>query len=67
MSNSEHSVNRRVVLTLVGASAAAATTIAAAPQAEAYDPGADETRTLYRETEHVKAFYRTNGYETLRK
>jgi hypothetical protein len=53
-----------------GASAVAATTLAspfAATEAEAYDPGADERRGRYRESEHVKAFYRTNGYETLKK
>jgi hypothetical protein len=32
--------------------------------AEAYDPGADEERARYRETDDVKAFYRTNGYES---
>jgi hypothetical protein len=32
-----------------------------------YDPGNAETRSRYRETDHVKAFYRTNGYETLKK
>ena len=36
-------------------------------EAQAYDPGQDETRTRYRETDHIKAFYRTNGYETLKK
>jgi hypothetical protein len=53
-----------------GASAVAATAIAspfAATEAEAYDPGSDERRARYRESEHVKAFYRTNGYETLKK
>jgi hypothetical protein len=53
-----------------GASAVAATALAspfAATQAEAYDPGSDERRARYRESEHVKAFYRTNGYETLKK
>jgi len=35
--------------------------------AEAYEPGNDETRARYQESEHVKAFYRTNGYETLKK
>jgi hypothetical protein len=53
-----------------GASAVAATAIAspfAATEAEAYDPGSTERRGRYRETEHVKAFYRTNGYETLKK
>ncbi len=39
----------------------------AAPDAQAYDPGADENKARYRETEHVKAFYKTNGYETLKK
>ncbi|WP_287095161.1 formate dehydrogenase, partial [Mesorhizobium sp.] len=36
-------------------------------EAQAYDPGEEETRARYRETEHVKAFYRVNGYETLKK
>jgi hypothetical protein len=49
---------------LAGASAAGITTTAITPiPAEAYDPGADETKARYRETEHVKTFYRTNGYE----
>ena len=39
----------------------------AATDAQAYDPGAEETKARYRETEHVKAFYKTNGYETLKK
>jgi hypothetical protein len=38
-----------------------------ATEAQAYDPGNDETRARYRESDHVKAFYRTNGYETLKK
>lgn len=63
-------VDRRVVLGLLGG-AASTTTIAAAvvpnSSALAYDPGPTETKTSYRETEHVKAFYRTNGYETLQK
>lgn len=36
-------------------------------EAEAYDPGQEETRARYRETDHVKAFYRVNGYQTLEK
>jgi hypothetical protein len=64
-SDSRHSFDRRTLLVLGGASAAA--TIAPAAQVEAYDPGPDETRQRYRETDHVKAFYRTNGYETLAK
>ncbi len=35
--------------------------------ASAYDPGPEETASRYRETEHVKAFYRTNRYEGLKK
>jgi hypothetical protein len=66
-SSSRRTIDRRAVLALGGASAAATMTIAPAPEAEAYDPGRDETRTRYRETDHVKAFYRTNGYETLMK
>jgi hypothetical protein len=46
---------------------AAAVSPIAATTAEAYDPGPDETKARYRETDHVKAFYRTNGYETLKK
>jgi hypothetical protein len=53
-----------------GASAVAATAVASlftATDAEAYDPGGGERRARYRESEDVKAFYRTNGYETLKK
>jgi nitrous oxide reductase len=35
--------------------------------AHAYDPGAVEAKARYRETEHIKAYYRTNGYESLTK
>ena len=55
---------------LGGASTAAVAAVAspiAATEAAAYDPGADETKARYRESDHVKAFYRTNGYETLKK
>jgi hypothetical protein len=43
--------------------------VAAIPsgEAEAYDPGEERTKSRYQESEHVKAFYRTNGYETLKK
>ena len=63
-------IDRRRFLRTVGASTAAVAAAAspiAATKAEAYDPGPDETKAKYRETEHVKAFYRTNGYETLKK
>jgi len=55
---------------LGGASTIAAAVVAspiAATDAQAYDPGSDETKGRYRESDHVKAFYRTNGYETLKK
>jgi hypothetical protein len=55
---------RNFLRRLAGASAAGiATTAITRIPAEAYDPGADETKARYRETEHVKTFYRTNGYE----
>ena len=44
--------------------AAAAASPIAPTEAEAYDPGKEETKARYRETDDVKAFYRTNGYET---
>lgn len=53
-----------------GASTAAVAAVTATlmpGEAQAYDPGEEETKTRYRETDHVKAFYRVNGYETLRK
>lgn len=43
--------------------AAAVVTVADAEVAGAYDPGEDERRPRYRETDEVKAFYRTNRYE----
>ena len=62
---------RQFFRALGGGSVAAAAAIAAQPltatNAQAYDPGADETKARYRETDHVKAFYRSNGYETLKK
>ena len=65
------SMDRRKFLRAVGGGSAAAATVVASPlmttEAEAYNPGNDETKARYRETDHVKAFYRTNGYETLKK
>ena len=62
---------RQFFRALGGGSLAAAAVIAAQPMsatgALAYDPGGDETKARYRETDHVKAFYRSNGYETLKK
>lgn len=48
------------------AAAGAVMTPAMVTDAEAYDPGDDETRTKYQpDSADVQAFYRTNGYETL--
>jgi hypothetical protein len=63
-------LNRRRFLRGAGAASAAAGAMAelTTPEsAQAYDPGQDERRARYRESEDVKAFYRTNGYETLKK
>ena len=66
---SDKAVDRRNFLKTLGAApvAAAAGLPLAATQARAYDPGAEEMRARYQETDHVRAFYVTNGYETLRK
>jgi hypothetical protein len=47
----------------VGATAAAVVEVGAAEPAHAYDPGAEETKTRFKETDHVKTYYRVNGYE----
>jgi hypothetical protein len=47
----------------VGATTAAAVQVGVAQPAHAYDPGADETKAQFKETDHVKTFYRVNGYE----
>jgi hypothetical protein len=41
--------------------------VAPISEAQAYDPGREETRARYRETEDVRAFYRTNRYEGVKK
>lgn len=63
-------LDRRGFFRAVGGASAAAAAVAspiAATDAAAYDPGNGETRARYRESDQVKAFYRTNGYETLKK
>jgi hypothetical protein len=50
------------------AAASVAAPIVAATDAQAYDPGAEQRKARYRaDSDDVKAFYRTNGYETLKK
>jgi|EndMetStandDraft_3_1072993.scaffolds.fasta_scaffold70974_2 hypothetical protein len=46
-----------------GATAVATVQIGSAQPAHAYDPGPEETKARYQETNHVKAYYRVNGYE----
>ena len=65
-------IDRRSFLRATGgasAAAAAAAVSAVSPdRAQAYDPGAEETRNRYQpDAPDVQAFYRTNGYETLKK
>jgi hypothetical protein len=67
----QEKLGRRRFLRTLGAAPAAAAAAAAVglpSEAEAYDPGKEETKARYRpDSEDVKAFYRTNGYETLKK
>jgi hypothetical protein len=59
-------MNRRNLFRAVGGASTAAVAGAAVAfnpgEAEAYDPGEEEMKSRYRETDHVKAFYRVNGY-----
>ncbi|HEU5066863.1 MAG TPA: hypothetical protein VFT61_01580 [Sphingomicrobium sp.] len=67
----QSALNRRNFLRAFGGASTTAVVAAAATltpsEAQAYDPGGEETKARYRETDHVKAFYRVNGYETLKK
>ncbi len=60
----QSALSRRNFLQVFGG--VSTTTVAAAAfvptEAQAYDPGDEETRSRYQETDHVKAFYRVNGY-----
>lgn len=63
-------MDRRGFFRAVGGGASVAAVAAASPLAApeaAAQASTDERRSRYRETDHVKAFYRTNGYETLKK
>ncbi|HET8726463.1 MAG TPA: twin-arginine translocation signal domain-containing protein [Alphaproteobacteria bacterium] len=66
----KRAMSRRNFLGSVGGVSTVAVATAAtlhSTEVEAYDPGDEEARARYRETDHVKAFYRVNGYETLKK
>ena len=65
-------MDRRSFLRAAGGASTAVVAVAASSlnsdEAEAYDPGAEETRNRYQpDAPDVQAFYRTNGYETLKK
>ena len=63
-------MDRRNFLRAVGGVSTAAAVAApiAATEAQAYDPGREETKERYQaDSPGVQAFYRTNGYETLKK
>jgi len=65
-------MDRRNFLRAVGGVSTAAVAAVAAPiaatEAQAYDPGQEETKARYKaDSPGVQAFYRTNGYETLKK
>jgi hypothetical protein len=68
----ENSRGRRRFLWAFGsistAAVAAAVPMTVPEEAQAYDPGKQESRARYRaDSPDVQAFYRTNGYETLKK
>lgn len=55
-------VDRRSFLRAVGLGAVTTVAPLATGDVHALNPGAEEKRSRYRETEHVKAFYNTNRY-----
>jgi len=61
--------NRRRFLRALGGASTVTIGIVTTPlvPAQAYDPGQAETAPRYRESEHVKTFYRTNRYEGVKK
>jgi hypothetical protein len=65
MSEKTEAVQRRDFLKVIGAGAGAAAAVVpmvVAPSAEARETGAERTKARYRETDHVKTFYKTNRY-----
>lgn len=58
----EAGLDRRNFFKALGAGATAAVAPVAVTPAAAVDPGKEETRARYRESEHVKDFYRVNRY-----
>jgi hypothetical protein len=58
----EPSMDRRSLFKALGAGAAVAVTPVAITPAQAMNPGNEEKKARYRESDHVKAFYATNRY-----
>jgi hypothetical protein len=58
----ETAFDRRNFFKALGAGATVAVAPVAVTPAAAVDPGKDETKARYRESEHVKDFYRVNRY-----
>lgn len=55
-------VDRRSFFKALGAGAAVAVAPVAATPAAALDPGGEEKKSRYRESDQVKTYYRTNRY-----
>ncbi|KRE24809.1 hypothetical protein ASE66_02135 [Bosea sp. Root483D1] len=55
-------LDRRNFFKALGAGATVAVAPVAISPAAAVDPGKEETKARYRESEHVKDFYRVNRY-----
>ncbi|WID95515.1 formate dehydrogenase [Bosea vestrisii] len=60
--NKDAGLDRRNFFKALGAGATAAVAPVVVTPAAAVDPGKDETKARYRESEHVKDFYRVNRY-----
>ena len=60
--NEKPAVDRRSFFKALGAGAAVAVTPAMVAPAQAMNPGNEEKKVRYRETDHVKAFYASNRY-----
>lgn len=60
--NKDARLDRRNFFKALGAGATVAVAPVAVTPAAAVDPGKDETKARYRESDHVKDFYRVNRY-----
>lgn len=58
---------RNLFRAAAGTAAAAGIGTLTPTEAEAFDPGPEERRARYRLTDHIRTFYRVNGYQTLEK